>query len=77
MNKQDQEFEKAINQVADFLLENFERSHHSKVESFKQFSDRKKAQIRLQLHSYRARFTNGYRVIIDEIAKTKSRESNS
>lgn len=62
-------YEQAMEKLSTFLVNPLKDIHHSEVENFEQFSQRQKLQLNSLLHNYRQRFLNGYKAILQELAK--------
>ncbi len=64
-------FHKSAEELASLIVKDLEEGYNGKFESFEVYSARKKREIVHNLEIFRDRFSNGYKVILDEIAEDK------
>lgn len=73
MNDKDRDSEEALHKFVDAFIESLNEEYRNPLEPFDRYAEKVRFQIYRDIHQFRSRFINGYRVIMEELAKEKQK----
>lgn len=73
--KEEGEYEKCIEELADVIVEGMHGEHHSEFEPLEIYVAKVKAKVHANMDEFRSRFSKGYHVLLEELQKQSPQEN--
>lgn len=64
-----QQYEESVDQMCDMILDSIREGYNSKIEPWDIYEKKRKAQIKERADKHRQRVVNGFKVLLQELAK--------